>query len=616
MSLSIIKNKYIIQKILLLIPAKKRLPIIEKSKVLNDKLDYIPLTYNKLFNFVKLKIDEHFKSKVIEVKMIKDDSTIIEIEQNISTPFLNKNKSNNFKDLLDEVLFDALESQNVYYLTHSELIRKNKKLNDYKYNKNIIKFDDEFCKLIDDGFTFNDNKVCGIIIKFSNLNIDNLKLINEIFKNIHYLELDFWNFFNEFNDIEIEQIFLCLNIFAKNNPIKDFVFSDNTERTYKFTELFRNFSKYLIYLDKIYFDKYFSNGKSDSFIRNERENDNFDIISKLEDPNKIIRNYFKKFDNNNKITVLNMHLDNPCDITSRPDGGSFYDIATPSEKFNLIGKFNNLEEFVLSYSWSADYYFYFDSGKTLPKALSYLKNLKNVVFETNIYLLSTLSLLNVEKASFISKYEDSSNDANYYNLLMLNTEILNNIKNLEIKEGEEFIYKDKILKFKFNSKYRIEKFIEQRDNYPGMKNIEQLIIIVNNINKDEIKIEKNNRIENLIKCVCKQKNNLQKLVINYLCCDISIIIEILCNYCMSYNTLKNIELIGIIEPNDIDKALDNIIKIKNQNVDIIIKILDNDIKEVISNNEKMKNELSFEATKMQIPKTYGKDEFVDLIQIK
>ena len=616
MSLSIIKNKYIIQKILLLIPAKKRLPIIEKSKVLNDKLDYIPLTYNKLFNFVKLKIDEHFKSKVIEVKMIKDDSTIIEIEQNISTPFLNKNKSNNFKDLLDEVLFDALESQNVYYLTHSELIRKNKKLNDYKYNKNIIKFDDEFCKLIDDGFTFNDNKVCGIIIKFSNLNIDNLKLINEIFKNIHYLELDFWNFFNDFNDIEIEQIFLCLNIFAKNNPIKDFVFSDNTERTYKFTELFRNFSKYLIYLDKVYFDKYFSNGKSDSFIRNERENDNFDIISKLEDPNKIIRNYFKKFDNNNKITVLNMHLDNPCDITSRPDGGSFYDIATPSEKFNLIGKFNNLEEFVLSYSWSGDYYFYFDSGKTLPKALSYLKNLKNVVFETNIYLLSTLSLLNVEKASFISKYEDLSNDANHYNLIMLNTEILNNIKNLEIKEGEEFIYKDKILKFRFNSKYRIENYIEQRDNYPGMKNIEQLIIIVANINKDEIKIEKNNRIENLIKCVCKQKNNLQKLVINYLCCDISLIIEILCNYCMSYNTLKNIELIGIIEPNDIDKALDNIIKIKNQNVDIIIKILDNDIKEVISNNEKMKNELSFEATKMQIPKTYGKNEFVDLIQIK
>ena len=199
---------------------------------------------------------------------------------------------------------------------------------------------------------------------------------------------------------------------------------------------------------------------------------------------------------------------------------------------------------------------------------------------------------------------------------MLNTEILNNIKNLEIKEGEEFIYKDKILKFKFESKYKIENFIEQRDNYPGMKNIEQLIIIVANINKDKIKIEKNNRIENLIKCVCKQKNNLQKLVINYLCCDISIIIEILCDYCMSYNTLKNIELIGIIEPNDIDKALDNIIKIKNQNVDIIIKILDNDIKEVISNNEKMKNELSFEATKMQIPKTYGKDEFVDLIQIK
>ena len=46
---------------------------------------------------------------------------------------------------------------------------------------------------------------------------------------------------------------------------------------------------------------------------------------------------------------------------------------------------------------------------------------------------------------------------------------------------------------------------------------------------------------------------------------------------MSYNTLKNIELTGIVEPNDIDKVLDNIIKIKNQNVCIIIKIFDNNI---------------------------------------
>ena len=72
MSLSIIRNKYIIEKILFLIPAKKRLPIIENSKKLNNKLDYLPLTYNKLFNFVNLKIDEFFKSEVIEVKLIKD----------------------------------------------------------------------------------------------------------------------------------------------------------------------------------------------------------------------------------------------------------------------------------------------------------------------------------------------------------------------------------------------------------------------------------------------------------------------------------------------------------------------------------------------------------------
>ena len=34
-----------------------------------------------------------------------------------------------------------------------------------------------------------------------------------------------------------------------------------------------------------------------------------DKISKLEDPNEIIRNYFKKFDDNNKITVLNMFIE-------------------------------------------------------------------------------------------------------------------------------------------------------------------------------------------------------------------------------------------------------------------------------------------------------------------
>ena len=112
MSLSLIKNKYIIQKILLLIPAKKRLPIIEKSKVLNDKLDYFPFSYNKLFNLVKLQIDEFFKSRVIEVKIIKDESALIEeIKENISNAFLNKEISTNFEDLLDEILFNILESE-------------------------------------------------------------------------------------------------------------------------------------------------------------------------------------------------------------------------------------------------------------------------------------------------------------------------------------------------------------------------------------------------------------------------------------------------------------------------------------------------------------------------
>ena len=619
MSLSTIKNKYIIEKILFLIPAKKRLPIIENSKKLNNKLDYLPLTYNKLFNFVKLKIDEFFKSEVIEVKLIKDekdDSTIQKLSQKISSTFLNKNISINFKHLLDEILFDALESENVYYMTDSTLISKNKKLNNYGYKKNIIKFDDEFCKLIDNGFTFNNNEVYGISIKFKNTNIDNLNLINKLFKNIQYLELDFWGFFNNFDDTEIEPIFHSLILFAKNNPIKIFVFSDNTERTMKFIEQFRIFSKYLIYLDKLYFDKYFRNYLSESFIRNERENGNFDKISKLEDPNEIIRNYFKKFDNNNKITVLNMYVENPCDITARPEGGSFVNLATSSEKFNLIGKFNNLEEFVLSYPWEASYYYYFDSGKTLSRALSHLKNLKNVVFRRNIYLLSPLSLLNVEKASFISK-EDYESDVYNYNQLILKTEMLNNIKNLEIKEGDECIYKNKILKFQFYE-YRIDYFIAKSDNYPGMKNIEQLIIIVSEINLEKMEINKYSRIENLIKCTCNQKNNLQKIVIDYLRCDICKLIEILSDYCMSYNTLKNIELTGMVEPNDIDKVLDNIIKIKNQNVNIIIKIFDNNIQEIISNNEKKKNGLSFENIDKQYKTGYPKYEnvLVKFVQIK
>ena len=617
MSLSLIKNKYIIQKILLLIPAKKRLPIIEKSKVLNDKLDYFPFSYNKLFNLVKLKIDEFFKSKVIEVKIIKDESAVIEIKENISNAFLNKEISTNFEDLLDEILFNILESENIYYLTDSTLISKNKKLNDYEYKKNIIKFDDKFCKLIDNGFTFNNNDVHGISITFKKINIDNLNLINKLFNNIEYLELNFCDFFNNFDDTEIEPIFHSLIQFAKNNPIKIFDFNDNTERTMKFIEQFRIFSKNLIYLDRLYFNKYFSNGVSKSFIRNERENDNLDKISKLEDPNEIIRNYFKKFDDNNKITVLNMFIENPCDITARPYDYSWIDLATPSEKFNLIGKFRNLEEFVLTYSWEADYYFYFDSEHTLPRALSYLKNLKNVVFNKDVYLFSPLSLLKVEKASFISN-RGSENEHHYYNQLILNTEMLNNIKNLEIKKGNECIYKNNILKYKLNE-YRIDKFIARRDNYPGMKNIQELIIIITDVSLEENKVKKNTEIENLIKCTCIQKNNLQKIVIDYLCCDISKIIEILCDYCMSYNTLKNIELTGIVEPNDIDKVLDNIIKIKNQNVCIIIKIFDNNIQEIISNNEKMKNGLSFENINIQI-KTgcypFYKDKLGKLIQIK
>ena len=606
MSLLKIRAKFILQEIIFLIPSKKRLAIIENSKVLNEKLEYLPLTYNKLSNFVELKTDEFFESKENKVKIVSDD-TILKIASKIKI-----NISPNFKDLLREILIEVIKAKDIYYLTDSTIIKKYQRLNEYKFNKNIIKFDDEFCKLIDDGFIFNKDEIYGISIKIADIkNINKLKLLKKIFKNIQYFELDFCDFFNNFNDLEIKKIFSPINKFAKNNPIKILVFQDNTERTWEFTRQFENFSSYLIYLDKVYFTKYFNNSESKAFITTAHKNNDEDILSEIESPNLIINNYFNEF--SDKIKILNMNISNPCDIEEKSTDGSFIDLATRSEGFSSIGRFKNLEEFVLSYSWKGSPYFPFDSEQTLAEALGNLKKLKNIVFKGNIYLLKTLSLLNVENAYFIS-HDDIDYFEKNESYIILNTEMLNNIKNLEINLFNECLYKNKTLKL-----LTIDDIIELNENYPGMKNIEELNIIITGIDiYDLMKIEKNVKIENLIKCTCKQKNNLRKIVIDYLRCDISKIIEILCDYCMSYNTLKNIELTGIVEPKDINKVLDNIIKIKNQKVDIIIKILDNNIKEIISNNEQMKNALSFENVYMEIKISCYTNEkaIVKLIQIK
>ena len=126
---------------------------------------------------------------------------------------------------------DLLISKNIY-------LRKDKysKFNDYnsilKYNNfnHIIKFDNSFCEPLIDELKknlYNDNKIFGIKIKIKDININKLDSLNDIFKNIHYLMLDFSDFFNNFNDEEITQTFSYLNEFAKENPIEIFCLKDN-----------------------------------------------------------------------------------------------------------------------------------------------------------------------------------------------------------------------------------------------------------------------------------------------------------------------------------------------------------------------------------------------------
>ena len=78
--------------------------------------------------------------------------------------------------------------------------------------------------------------------------------------------MDFSFFFNDFKDSGINQIFLCLDEFAKNNPIEILDFQDNTERTLNFVEKLQKFIENLNDLDKFYMEKYFQNSKSQKII--------------------------------------------------------------------------------------------------------------------------------------------------------------------------------------------------------------------------------------------------------------------------------------------------------------------------------------------------------------
>ena len=119
------------------------------------------------------------------------------------------------------------------------------------------------------------------------------------------------------------------------------------------------------------------------------------------------------------------------------------------------------------------------------------------------------------------------------------------------------------------------------------------------------------KFENKILYCCKLNNHLKKININYINCDLSEILKILCNYCNFNDTLKNIELTGSAEKNNM--ILDNILTIKNQKVDIVANILDNDISPIICNNEHIKKgKLSYENISMALPLNI----FVKIIKIK
>ena len=285
----------------------------------------------------------------------------------------------------------------------------------------------------------------------------------------------------------------------------------------------------------------------------------------------------------------------------------------------MISKFQSLEELILSYDWDADYYYDFDENDSLSNAINSIKTLKKVIFRNNDYLLKTLSKIKFENACFIN---DRFHDAQIkYIKYIIHTEMLNNIKNIEIKIdnlNENFSYKDKILKFVIDEAHIDDFFNYNCDNMPGLKNIEQLFIKIRYYDKNQYYYDKKDYskiISNLILYTCKQNNHLKKIYINYINCDLNEILKILNAYYNSNDTLKNIELFGKVEPSHINTILDYIFKIKNKKVDININILDENIREIICNNVYIKKgNLSFEKINMEIHST--KDKKINLLKIK
>ena len=624
MSLLKIRNKNIFYELFFCIPVKRRLEIISYSKVYHNKLEYLPITKNicnKISLYMNNKIDKNFEDynyKEDRINTIYSD-LFDDIFRDITIKF-DKNISDNFQELIKELMFEELKSKNIY------LVKKNTdnvKVDDYKilqrinYYNNIINFDNKFCKILTNelkSFIYNNKKIFGVIITINNIDINNLDLLNKIFNNIHYLELDFSDFFNDFKDSEIQPIFLCLDEFAIYNPIEILYFKDDTERTENFIEHFQKFTKKLKDLNKFYMEKYFANSESQSIIEEANKNDNQEILSKLEYPNCLLDDYLMNI--NKKIKILNLDVSNPlCFDDSKADCGIINDVG---EFFSIISKFQNLEEFVLSYDVPEDCLGDYP-GETIKlsllEPLNSIKGLKNVIFKGNEYFLETLSEIKVENASFIDRFTDCSEISRY----LISTDMLNNIKNIEIignGYGYECSYKNKILKYEIDEDKIKILFDCSCEDTPGFKNIEELFIKINIINKDYYNIKQNNNreeFENIILYCCKQNKHLKKININYLTYDLNVILNTLCNYCNDNDTIKNIELTGRSEKNNINMILDNIIAIKNQKVDIVANILDNDISTIISNNEHIKKgKLSYENISVAFPS----NAFVKIIKIK
>ena len=147
-----IKSKYIVYEIFLQIPVTKRLGIIDRSKAHYDKLEYLYITkklYKKIYDYLNNKFENRFKNSFLqetELKIIKYN-LIDAIIKNLSFK-LKKEFSKNFNELLHEIIFEILKTQNIYISNKEFKIDFYDKLIKFNFDNNIIILNDSFCKIL------------------------------------------------------------------------------------------------------------------------------------------------------------------------------------------------------------------------------------------------------------------------------------------------------------------------------------------------------------------------------------------------------------------------------------------------------------------------------------